>query len=274
MRTEMLTGIKNSNRRVNNMCDKIVRKYCGDFVFIDIPKTATSSILTAIQTHCTNADKIMASNAERRHKPLHVRIQDGSAPEGIFRFSVVRNPYDRFVSEWHYTNKCAHYTNKCANNTQIKPSQRHNVACKRYIEQTPDFKTHVQNVKRWTENDYINFKELKRSGSPAPPMGWTSRRQYSPNSPTVIKTMTNMLTTRDEPQLPAVDTVLRFERLSVDWKQLCQKLGIEHVELPFKNVSLDREAKWSAYYDAESYAVINDVYADDFRIFNYTIITE
>ena len=244
------------------MSDKIIRKYCGDFVFIDIPKTATSSILSAIKTHCTNAEKVLATAG--RHKPLHARITNGSAPEDIFRFSVVRNPYDRFVSAWHYVIKCAN-----------KPGEnKHKLACRRYIQQTPDFKTHVQNVKRWTENDYINYRELKKSPAVAPPIGWTPRRNFSVNSPHVLKTMTNMMTTRDEPQLPAVDAVLRFERMDTDWKQLCEQLDIKHVKLPHKNVSHDRESKWSAYYDAESYAVVNDAYADDFEVFNYTLKTE
>lgn len=247
------------------MDDKIVRKYCGDFVFVDIPKTATGSILKAIRTHCTNADKALENAG--RHKPLHARIIDGSAPEDVFRFSVVRNPYDRFVSNWYWVKFCA------IRNNDPRFQTRHTDACQRYIQQTPDFKTHVQNVHMWTKNNYENYKKLMKSDMVRPPGRWLRRRVYSPNSNHVLMTMVNMISTSEEPQLPAVDAVLRFERLAADWKQLCDRLGIEHVELPMHNVSYDREAKWSAYYDAESYATINEVYADDFKIFNYTMKT-
>ena len=69
------------------------------------------------------------------------------------------------------------------------------------------------------------------------------------------------------------DFLIRFERLSEDWLTLCEKLGIEHVQLP-ENLMRDNSTRgnsWKKYYenDEDAISTIGKIYKKDIERFGY-----
>jgi hypothetical protein len=63
------------------------------FLFIHIPKTAGTSVLSCLSSN---------NNLKIKHIPL--RKYSLSAINDVFVFCIVRNPFDRFISQWLYHN--------------------------------------------------------------------------------------------------------------------------------------------------------------------------
>lgn len=67
------------------------------FIFIHIPKTGGTSILNFFKSDDMNSVS------------SHWRKYDASEYTDYFKFTFVRNPYDKFVSEYEWRNKQKHY---------------------------------------------------------------------------------------------------------------------------------------------------------------------
>ena len=67
-----------------------------------------------------------------------------------------------------------------------------------------------------------------------------------------------------------VDYVGRFEELEKDFQHICGILNIER-ELPHYNSS-NKTKRWKEYYNTETFAIVNEVYKEDFEVFNYEMI--
>jgi len=66
----------------------------------------------------------------------------------------------------------------------------------------------------------------------------------------------------------AVDEVLHCESLDVEFPALCTSLGIDNAGLPRINTS--GHGDYREYYDSRTIAMVERLYADDIRLFNYT----
>ena len=67
-----------------------------------------------------------------------------------------------------------------------------------------------------------------------------------------------------------VDYIGRFENLEKDWELICKEIGITHYKLPKFNVSEHNE--WKSYYTDDSEKLVNEIFQDDFEVFNYDYI--
>jgi len=65
-----------------------------------------------------------------------------------------------------------------------------------------------------------------------------------------------------------VDYVGRFEELQSSFQHICAELNIQ-ADLPHKKKSDQKSIPYQSYYDAESIAYIEDVFADDLEVFGY-----
>jgi hypothetical protein len=63
------------------------------------------------------------------------------------------------------------------------------------------------------------------------------------------------------------DFVGRFENIDIDWRKLCSRLDVPHVDLPHDNKS--KHKPWRECYTDEQLEHVVEHYADDFRIFDY-----
>lgn len=88
-----------------------------NFVFVHIPKTGGTSLTLALEGRATADDILIGDTpkAQRRHKRQqvlqapgrlwkHSRLRDvaGLYPDDAFIFTLVRNPWDRLVSYYHW----------------------------------------------------------------------------------------------------------------------------------------------------------------------------
>ena len=102
---------------------------------------------------------------------------------------------------------------------------------------------HHELVKQMTFEDYVNF-EIKRN----------KRNLIS----FLVDKKGNIL----------VDYVGRFEQLSEDFSNICQRIGIEHDTLPRRNIS--QRSDHREYYTPDLIDKVGRHWAEDIERFNYT----
>lgn len=64
-----------------------------------------------------------------------------------------------------------------------------------------------------------------------------------------------------------IDFLMRFERLDQDFKLVCEKIGIPHVQLPHRNKS--ERAHYSNYYDEELKEVVRNKFREEIAFGDY-----
>ena len=155
--------------------------------------------------------------------------------KSAFKFSFVRNPYDRIVSMFFY-----------------------------YKQWWLISKGSGRRVKRW-ESKFETFLEFcQHVGSgPIPPLG----------AYTMIHDE-NHVQSGYNPQVRwfeglELDFLGRFEKMDEDYEKLSKILGIPYVKLP--KVRTSKHKHYEEYYCPESREIINRVYGEDFERFNYPI---
>jgi len=67
-----------------------------------------------------------------------------------------------------------------------------------------------------------------------------------------------------------VDFLLRFERLSDDFKNLCVEINIPYQPLPERNQSLIKGIDYRKYYDDELITIVEERFKEDIAIGQYT----
>lgn len=67
-----------------------------------------------------------------------------------------------------------------------------------------------------------------------------------------------------------VDEIGRFENLTSWWSQLCKKRGWPKIELVKSNST--NHGHWREYYTPDMIKVVNEQYADDFKLLNYPML--
>ncbi|MBK7362940.1 MAG: sulfotransferase family 2 domain-containing protein [Micavibrio sp.] len=67
-----------------------------------------------------------------------------------------------------------------------------------------------------------------------------------------------------------VDFVGRFENLNEDYKEICDKIGIEYKEPPIYNVNMSKEKDYRKYYDNNSRKLVEKLFAKDLEYFKYS----
>lgn len=203
------------------------------FLFIHIPKTAGSSITSALAPYCEHPEQHWYNRMLRGiginvnwYGPLKVRnprkhttfkqaeqIYSKAMVNSYFKFAFVRNPWDLMVSYYHY----------------IKSRKNHHRS--RHVNQLKSFKS------------YLHY-EIDR--------GKVSQSKF------ICDQHDNML----------VDFVGQFENLTEDFLKICTSVGLAGVRLEHKNKSA--RGHYQEYYDLETRELVARHWERDIDLFKYS----
>ncbi len=195
-------------------------------IFLHIGKTAGFSIEKALGMESKDYrefDKDAVYGLNKGVMTQHARlpyIEQFLTDEQVkeyFKFTVVRNPWDRMVSAYHYLYDF-------------------------HLKKFGDFST-------WLEHKYnmvVNNKH--REGS-----------HYTPQVE---------FTHQNGEQV--VDYIGRFEQLDACFQYIREKLELDDAVLKTLNKSKHRKKKYFDYYTPETVKMVEEMYASDIELFNYT----
>jgi len=150
-----------------------------------------------------------------------------------FKFTSVRNPWDRAVSFYHY-----------------------------HVKRKWDLKWD------WDATNAPAFAEFVKTTSSYTKQKQESINQNTPWPCTHSKRMSNQLDwITDENGNIIVDYIMRLENLQKDIDIVCDKIGIAKKQLPHINRSNHKH--YTEYYDDETREIIAEKYARDIEYFGY-----
>jgi len=86
----------------------------------------------------------------------------------------------------------------------------------------------------------------------------------------VVPPAADMLTTMEQPTQLGLDFVMKYENLAGDFAHVCKQIGLPPIELPHRNKSKNKRKPYLDYYDQELFELVEERYAVDIKLFNYT----
>lgn len=197
-------------------------------IFIHVPRTGGSSI---------ESQGIFSIEQGPTHDPIDV-VAWQLRPERIddyFCFAFVRNPFDWFVSLYHYFYSMGITHRWYWNNKKVVQE----------VKQFPDFRAFCR-----------EFSSLKCRGE-----YHYGVCHFLPQSHYLVGRSGKC----------ELDFVGRFEQLLEDWGKVAVELGVS-AKLPHVNASdrgAARGADYRSYYDDQSRALVEEYYAEDLQRFGY-----
>lgn len=195
-----------------------------NFIFIHIPKTGGTAIC-----HALGIDEVGHFKIDYL-KSIYTERWDKA-----FKFAVVRNPWDRFVSNYEYSRMLVNYWHN-----NIDPS-------KAVYGSHSDYEI----VKGMTFEEYVDAVYHGKHNLIA--TGLHHQHQYICQSDKI-----------------EIDYVCRFERLQSDFDVVCKLIGIDKVILPKVNVSEREKAHYRDYYNKKTKNMIGEFYRRDVELFHYS----
>ncbi len=194
------------------------------YLFIHIPKNAG----TSIEVSLTGAQQW---NAEEKHiTALECRAMCGADLwQEFFSFCVVRNPWDRLVSQFRFSGK---------------------IWCHRYFGKLLTFNEFVTEIVGkglpFSGHDYSS-----KTGASSGDIDWRQLPRIT-----------------DEDSQIMVDYVARFENLSLDYEVICDRIGLPS-RLQHLNQSTSEAKPYWEYYIEETASIVANVCAEDIESFGY-----
>lgn len=201
------------------------------FVFVHIARTGGMSVEAVLEPWCKKY---------KLHQTTKEIIDELGRDEfdNYFSFSIVRNPWDRMVSNFHHWKQ----------NIAARDPGTGKVTDEKRI---PSDMTFIQ----WLKNQEIVMKRV------APGLRQKIREH----------TMSQFYWLTDYNNTIAVDCVIKFENLNASWNvvrsQLEKRCGILPAALPHRNKS--KHKHYSLYYNDEAIELVRNVVLDDIREFGY-----
>lgn len=195
-------------------------------LFVHIPKNAGRSI-----------GRFLTDKGGAHERAIDYKYKEPSAFESFFKFAIVRNPWDRIVSNYLFAKKC--------NNTITKTLwTKFGI---QYPEQS--FADWVLFTKRLWENGLSPKYDKTVNGNlvwhHGPQIYWVS----------------------DEKGNLIVDFIGRFESLNEDFAYICGRLGLKKKILPHINKS--KNHGYRRYYDRRLAEEVGKIYVADIKRFEY-----
>lgn len=192
------------------------------YIWFPVPKSATRSTAALLDKH-TERTKLYSHYQEDWNN--------------YFKFTIVRNPWDRLVSTW--KQKC-NYLDPMFNRpipATFRPGGRY---YKMYTPYSKCFKSFIRALSTNLDSFYM------------PREGKIDRhvRTYSELFP-----------------FDNINYIGRFEHIQQDVDVICEKIGIPKQKFPHRNKSNHKH--YTEYYDDETRAIVAKLYAKDIEYLGY-----
>lgn len=231
------------------------------YIFIKPGKVAGTSIEIALAKHCgpddiitkiseydPEADDTRYQQPSRNYKALgfYNHITPAEIKEKVdkdiwddyYKITVVRNPWDRAISEFFYK-----IPQKKVNTKNIS-SHLFNLKAYKYIFKKIILK--IKNIMGMQSSEFELFIQSRKRN-------WTNTKFYF-----------------DENGKPYCDFYMRYEHLDQDYKKLCETLGIPYEKLPKTKSKLRKERKhYSQYFQVKTKAKIESLSKEVIDFFGY-----
>lgn len=219
-------------------------------IFVAIPKTGTTSLISALKKLQKNSDNGELSLLKDQITP-EFRVKYGlnslndSSPgrakhlsavqlkyilgdeefDRCFKFSVVRNPWARVVTRYFYT----HVNNEPSAEGKIRRGTTR--------------KFHNLSFESWVEKRWKHLKEKNKQ----------------------IGQLQKLV---DIDGKILVDYVGRLESIQQCLDDICEKIGVERMQMPHVNTS-GKRAHYSTFYNQSTMEMIQEVCQDDIQYFDF-----
>jgi len=235
----------------------LVKRKEENIIFVHMPKTAGTSIESALGA---NVDATMSEETSKiklftkyRHKNLsHIINSENGKPEDYFKFTVVRNTYDRFWSSYLH---------------HIKPDGGVKMSFEEYVRHLKNYHTNPQ---EYTFNDSKN----------------TGEEEYKPwlymNNVRISHIQHFVKLDYWFSDLGELDYIMRYENLNESWSHLKNKFSLG--DLPHKGPNVlkyrqDRDGRlllrgngtenYRTKYTAELKSIIQEIHGDEIDQLQY-----
>ena len=199
-------------------------------IFIHIPKAGGNSANKWMK----DIDEDTEPLGPRHHEPVRNLIRNHPQEiAGYKTFAIVRNPWARVVSLYHYRKKAGHSNPPHWPSLEDIQTMSFEDVVHRSLEQNPD------------------YAEI------CPPRDAPETAWLEPSCFAWLNVDGKV----------AVDYVCRLETIERDLARMCQDIGIAVAEFP--NVNVSEHDHYSSYYDAETRGIVARKYEKDIRHFGY-----
>ena len=224
-------------------------------LFIHIPKAAGTSMMAAFEPY--QEDGLVTEKTSWMHIPklplpfiqmfdfqisraeVMATVLGRYAWERTFKFCFVRNPWDRYVSNWHWLTRAGQRTSWNARGWEGTAGEI-------------SFESFVKQVGACYDKMYGKYQHDK----------WHLRNQA------------DHITNQNGELM--VDFVGRLENLDADFAYVCERIGHPEIELPhlnhiqsFTGEELAPEPHYSTFYTPELVDIVAERAKDDIDLFGY-----
>jgi hypothetical protein len=252
-----------------------------EFTFIHVPKTGGRSVRVALGQGATNGEPLPVPEflyEDGAHNPFcflgHVPATylRNNYPERFnksFKFSFVRNPWDRVVSSFFWINDTSYDSFPGADSPYA-------------VDNRPE-STVGPSKKNWNRNSSVPIGELRnkfgigwrwKPGAEPPPVG-----EYGENFRDFVKhglakykhkirhLVPQWFWVTDRKKID-VDFLGKFENFQADYDTVCDRINVPRHELPHEHKT--KHLHYKEYYDRETIDIVGNIYWKDIDFFNYT----
>ncbi len=237
-------------------------------IFIHVPRTGGSSIEKALGIYGRNNDGAneccieilfgLSSTIYLQHLTI-LEIQDRMTkdPGGkdlfreYFKFAFIRNPYDRIISEYFYSEEV-----KNLNLMELLTDVTHSGKSRAKILYRARYDNHTF-MGQWKRLSFREF--LLNVALP------NKDKSIDKDLDRHFKNQRTFLTDRKGKLM--VDFVGRFENLEEDFGKICSRFGLKG---ELSKINRTRHRNYAHYYDDETRRLVHDLYREDIEAFGYS----
>jgi len=241
--------------------------------FIHIQKTAGSTIENILRAQFDDMKTVGT-----RHSSVKVGIETLDDWNQYFRFTFVRNPWDRLVSWYNMIEEAGRIKwrerNKSERNRNRYEKARTLGIWKYVLHNTSSFDDFIHLLARLKRYEKTHSKReffIKNSRS-FDDFVHILYNINNINNPRLIPLEWDQLYyLTDKNEKIAVDFVGRFESFQTDFGIICDRIGIDQQKIkPLNRITNRSNHKhYSEYYTQETRAIVQNLYQRDIDCFNY-----
>ena len=247
-------------------------------IFTHIPKTAGSSVTNIIKRapgKNSNKPENSSNNNYRRRHDLTIEdyknLTDTEIFDEYFKFSIVRNPWDRFASVYNFfmiiLGKDQHFRN--FGWERIKnPIPEHTFTRLR--------RGHLPPIERRRLLDKSNYKLLSfeefvyKFKDTFIDKNQEYKANFKEDSPNIVpiwaKTQIEYLSIDGK---IIMDDFCKFENLQEDIERICKKINLPYPST-FPHIRKNEHLHYTELYDEKTKKIVGDIYGEEIELFKYT----